>query len=358
MKYVKKLLLIAFFCTVTFAISDATTQAKNKNKGIMNETIKWSYNKKNKTLTLSGKGKASADDFAEGPRVLWPTSTKNNLPKFKKIVFKKGITKIDRMFFDIEGVVSISLPSTVKAIKRYAITPPNRSYDPWSTTLTNITVSKRSKHFKSSKGILYSKNGKVLVIYPSGRKTTDFTTPKKVTTIEKRAFRGSEVQKVTLTSKLTNIKADAFKNSLVKEINFPKKLKSIGEYAFFNCQLQSVYLPHSLNHIGSWAFSNNRKLTTITLNNTCELNDSEFTDCSSYLITTEEDDYITHTIQRPITVNLGPKASVPLYSIIWDLGDYITFNVDPKNPHYYTKNGSLYKTRGNEKIYTPKTAAQ
>lgn len=380
MKHLKKLLLIVFCCTMAAAVSGTMAQAKSKNKGSISKTVKWSYNKKSKTLTISGKGTASAKKFDKGNKITWPTATKSSLPKFKKIVFKKGITKVDRKFFDIEGVTSISLPSTLKSIKYYAKAAPNGAYDPWSSTLAKITVSKKNKHFKISKGVLYSKSGKTLVIYPSGKKTAGFTTPKKVTTIDKYAFRGSEVQKVTLTSKVTTIKANAFEESLVKEINFPKNLKSIGDSAFYHtpltqvqfneklisigdnafshCQLQSVYFPYSLETVGDFAFASNRELSTITLNNSCELNYNIFNDCTTYWSEPEPEDYDSKLIQRPITVNLGPKATVPLGDLISNLGEYITFNVDPWNTHYYTKDGSLYKTRGNVKIYTPKAVTQ
>lgn len=377
MKQLKKLLLIAFCCALATAVSGTMAQAKSKSKGRISKTVKWSYNKKSKTLTISGKGTASAKKFDKYDKIIWPTASKSSLPKFKKIVFKKGITKVDRKFFDIEGVTSISLPSTLKIIKYYAKSVPNGTYDPWSSTLNKITVSKKNKHFKSSKGVLYSKSGKTLVIYPSGKKPASFTTPKKVSTIDKYSFRGSEVQKVTLTSKVTAIKANAFEESLIKEINFPKNLKSIGDSAFYHtpltqarfneklvsigesafsdCRLQSVYLPYSLETVGDFAFLRNKELTTITLNNTCELRYDTFSNCSKYWSELEIDDYDSKLIQRPVTVNLGPKATVPLDDLISNLGEYITFNVDPWNTHYYTKDGSLYKTRGNVKIYTPKT---
>lgn len=352
MKHLKKLLLVIFCCAMVTAVSGTMAQAKSKNKGSMSKTVKWSYNKKNKTLTIRGKGIASPPKKNEYSRIKWPTAAKNRLPKFKKIVFKKGITRVDRIFFDIEGVTSISLPSTLKAIQYYTYTDPNGSYDPWSTTLTRITVSKKNKHFKSSNGILYSKNGKTLAIYPSGIKAAEFTTPKKLTTIDKYAFQGSEVQKVTLSPNVTAIKSEAFENSLLKEINFTENLKLIGRRAFARCQLQSVYLPYSLEALGGAAFAGNRHLTTITLNTTCEVYYNIFTNCTKYWI--EPEPYHSKLVQNPITVNLGPKATLPLSDLIDNLGAYITFNVDSRNTRYYMKDGSLYKTRGNMKFYIPK----
>lgn len=377
MKYLKKALLIVFCCTMAVAVSGTFAQAKSKNKGKIGYYMQWSYNKKSKTLTISqkhkGSTKVSAAPLEHSGRVKWPTGTRKSLPKFKKIVFKKGITKVDRLFFDIEGVTSISLPSTLKEIDYYSFSSPNGSYDSWSSTLKKITVSNKNKKFKSSDGILYTKSGKTLLLYPNGKKVAFFSTPKKVTTIGTYALRGSNVQQVTLSSNVTKIKKYAFENSLVKEINFPKKLKFIGDrsfeyapltqavfgenlkyigsHAFADCKLQSVSLPYSLETVKSSAFSSNTTLTSITLNNTCELDTSIFDNCSKYWEVAGE---YTSIRQHPITVHLGAKATLPLNALIFDLGDYITFTIDSGNTTYYVQNGLLYKTRGNVKVYPQK----
>ena len=89
-------------------------------------------------------------------------------------------------------------------------------------SLTTIEVDENSPKYKSIDGILYSKDGRVLLCYPRGKKEASFTIPDGVT--------------------------------------------HIGDGAFQNCtSLTSIIIPDSVTYIGGSAFSGCSSLTSITI---------------------------------------------------------------------------------------------
>ena len=161
------------------------------------------------------------------------------------------------------------------------------------------------KLYKDIDGIVFSKDGKVLIFYPRQKKDKIYTVPDGTKAIGRFAFSGTNsiekiimpdsvkkiyqgafsycynlseiilsdnitelpdatafqpqgvfdgchnLKKVHLPKKLTHIGAMAFKScSELREIEIPNKVQMIGEYAFLGSGLQQINLPKSLNNIG------------------------------------------------------------------------------------------------------------
>ena len=238
-------------------ILTVSADAGTETEGKVCAGVKWSYDASSETLTISGKGYAKIKSFQTYGIYTWPASEEGALPFFKKIVFNEWITKIDFAYFTMEGIESIALPKSLKTIvygnnwNPYNV---NGKYEPYSTTLTKITVNKKNKKFSSSNGVLYSKNKKTLYVYPSGKKVGKYVISKKVTKIARNAFYGSDIQTVKLSANLTSIGERAFRQSTIKTLQTNKKLKTIGDGAFLNTDLTNVKLPESLKTIGRQAF--------------------------------------------------------------------------------------------------------
>ena len=102
-----------------------------------------------------------------------------------------------------------------------------------SWSLKNVNVPITNQHYSSVNGVVYSKDGKTLLMCPMG-KTGEFTVPSGVDTIGEYAFGYCKyLTKVTLPSSLTEIEDLAFANcEALKEIYIPANVTNIDFGAF------------------------------------------------------------------------------------------------------------------------------
>ena len=138
------------------------------------------------------------DEFGELIEPIWcPWATVGNR---YNIILKNA-------FEDFEDVESISIASTIELIEEGAF---------WGcSVLKEIRVDENNKKYKSIDGNLYSKDGKTLIKYASGKEERIFIVPNKVKHINNYAFEGAD----HLTS-----------------ISIADNVVSIGEEAFSSCR--------------------------------------------------------------------------------------------------------------------------
>ena len=130
-------------------------------------------------------------------------------------------------FMNCQNLTNVKIGSSVTSI--------SGSVFYWSNNLTNIEVSESNSNYKAIDGNLYSKDGKTLVKYASGKRESSFTIPSTVTTISNDAFEGSKLTTVVI----------------------PDSVKTIGSFAFEGCyNLKSIVIPDSVTSIGDHVFSN------------------------------------------------------------------------------------------------------
>lgn len=166
-------------------------------------------------------------------------------------------------FINFKQLASITLPKNFN------------QFDPlWFATcdmLTRINVDPNSPHFKSVDGVLYNKDGSILVYYPKGKleniNSTEhgvFHIPQTVRIIGKYAFSH---------------------NKALRKVIFDDSVKTLSDNAFYDCiNLENVSLNSQLTHIGNQCFYNNVKLSSVTLPSDSQLSYiglSCFEKCSS-----------------------------------------------------------------------------
>lgn len=133
--------------------------------------------------------------------------------------------------------------------------------------VTSFLVSSSNKYFKAVDGVLYTKDGKRLVRYPSGRKGS-FTVPNTVTYIAQYAFTGCKnLTNVNIPSSVTGIGSSAFVNCKnLQSINLPNGIEKIADDTFSGCRsLKNIVLSQGVKSIGSAAFYGCSNLTEIKL---------------------------------------------------------------------------------------------
>ncbi len=170
-------------------------------------------------------------------------------------------------------------------------------YDDWTQNVhfdrvQAYTVDADNPYFKAEGGVLYSKDGRILLRYPGARQEDSFTVPEGVkvigrqafwhssdgvpeygpreiilpegvTVLRELAFSGCAMEQIRLPSTLKRVDACAFENTLLCEIELPQGLEDIGACAFRETKLSTLRIPDSVQSIDGGAFSGSYDLAQI-----------------------------------------------------------------------------------------------
>lgn len=206
------------------AAGTAVTTMAVKTSGKCGKNVKWSYDKKTKTVTISGKG-AMAN--YGGMNTYAPPWSDLDV---RKVVIKKGVTTIgDKAFAHCEKLQSVTIPEGVTSLgieiffdsstKLGTITLPkslkkvNRATF-YGAYVSGYKVASGNKYFSAAKGVLFNKKKTSLVAYPFRSKATSYTIPKSVKSIEPYAFSTEamgicKLKKIIVPTSVTSVKNDA-----------------------------------------------------------------------------------------------------------------------------------------------------
>lgn len=132
-------------------------------------------------------------------------------------------------------------------------------------SLTAIEVAAGNTVYVAVKGVLFSKDKKMLVAFPGG-KTGSYNVPSGVEVIGNAAFIASNLETITLPKGVLTIEEDAFFSCYkLTRVNIPNGVTSIGIYAFAHCnKLPEIVLGSELKTIGNYAFYSCSALKSIT----------------------------------------------------------------------------------------------
>ena len=151
--------------------------------------------------------------------------------KLKEITFPNSLKSIGRLAFSYCGLENLYIPASVTSIDSEAFIS--------NKNLTNIEVDTLNSKYKSIDGVVYTKNGKRLLIYPSGKNENNgkLIIPE---TVEEIYFYSvaynNNIKNVIIHDNVTNIYDSAFvgcKN--LKNITIGSGVTKISKGAFYNC---------------------------------------------------------------------------------------------------------------------------
>lgn len=149
------------------------------------------------------------------------------IPKTGKVTVPDGTQDIyDCAFYDCSGITEIVLPPTVCWTGTAAFAN--------AASLKEIVVEKGNSCLKSVDGVLYTKDGRVLLAYPAGKKDRTYRVPAGVRYIADGAFAGAEN---------------------LQEITLPKGLFYLGDLAFKNCSGLKKIHAHKVYYGNSSAYA-------------------------------------------------------------------------------------------------------
>ena len=202
-------------------------------------------------------------------------------PNITTVGLHEGLKSIGQGAFMLYKGTELNLPSTLEYLGKdaflFAINvetlhiPANLEdigYGAFShmDSLTAITADPNNSSYTAVDGVLYSKDGAELVVYPCGNGEKNVVVPEGVSVIGNGAFWGKHMMKsVSLPSTLTVIDSGAFQVCMgLTEITIPEGVTYIGSYAFNSCDgLTTVNLPSTIKTIEQSAFARCAQLTTV-----------------------------------------------------------------------------------------------
>ncbi len=182
----------------------------------------------------------------------------------KKFTVPEGVVQIAENAFCGNGYIEeVKLPDSLKKIEHQAfygctalksVTLPENVEEFFNCdnymggsfcgceSLEEINVDKDNKTYKSIDGVVFTKDGKKLVLCPNGKRTETYNVPN-----------GTEI-----------IGWDSFCNQQhVKNIVIPEGVTTIEGWAFSDCGMETISLPESLKEIGWSAIDGCENLRTV-----------------------------------------------------------------------------------------------
>lgn len=163
-------------------------------------------------------------------------------PYIEKVILPETLKSIEHgAFNNCTALKSIILPANLESF----YTDDNYSVASFSgcTNLESIEVDNENKTYKSVDGVVFSKDGKILVYYPAGKKDETYSVPSGTETVGWASFCcHSFIKHVVIPDGVTKIDGWAFLGSSIETISIPKSMQSIGWNGVENCSnLHTVY---------------------------------------------------------------------------------------------------------------------
>lgn len=192
--------------------------------------------------------------------------------KLSTLNLNEGLEIIENNAFSKTAIVSLNLPSTIKKLgeasfsytgiesvilpeKLEEIDLPFYQCD----QLKEISLDSKNKNFKMTDGVLFTSDGKKLVLYPHYLDEKTYIVPEGTEVIGKSAFCLALLDSIVLPESLTTIEDYAFEQSDILELNIPDSVKSIGlGITDNNCLVQKVIIPAGIEKIGLFLVSNDK----------------------------------------------------------------------------------------------------
>ncbi|MBE5730714.1 MAG: leucine-rich repeat domain-containing protein [Clostridiales bacterium] len=189
------------------------------------------------------------DSFALTPEVVEEETKNSALLSIRTITIADSITRIGSLAFTKLNVERINIGSGLIDI----VDIPPFVYN---EQIEEINVSNDNQTYMSKNGVLYSKDGTELILYPKNKEDKKFRMPKSVKTIKSYAFYGSRnINKIKIGKNVTAIERMAFYLSTIEEVKIPNSVEIIGSSAFDSCEnLKKVKIGKNVRIIEATAF--------------------------------------------------------------------------------------------------------
>ena len=153
------------------------------------------------------------------------------------------------------------------------------------SSLSKITVEEGNTSLSTDEnGVLFNYDKSALILFPAGKKMTEYSVPASVTQVNDYAFICSKFERIVMGESVSKIGKRAFDNcDSLSDIEFKSNKISFGRYAFSGCSsLETFVMPKESGSVSLGMFSGCKNLKTVVLHDKVNLiENSAFADCDS-----------------------------------------------------------------------------
>ena len=156
------------------------------------------------------------------------------------------------------GEIYYSLDAGVSENNVFFVSKNLTSLNTRSIFCESYVVEEGNEVYSAKDGVLYSKDGKTLIAYPSNRSDPSFTIPEGVETIGSYAFSASNLRELIFASTIRNLEKYAIFCFNIERLVINEGLEVLGEYSLAQTKIMKgmeIVLPESLKKIDKHAFS-------------------------------------------------------------------------------------------------------
>lgn len=303
----KKIFAFLLLTAFVFSLVPTAHAVQEPMTGVCGDDLTYTLDLNTKTLTITGTG--PMDYFGQhGEPVLHAPGTDpwcNYHDIIETIRIEEGVTTVGAMaFYRFSALTSVELPESLteidgeafsgcvklselrlpaklqqlevyafagcKSIPSLNIPAALTAFSPLSVTdcesLAAFNVAEGNPAFAAKDGVLFSKDGSVLICYPQGKVGEAYSVPDEVKEIGDAAFRSAKIKQVSLPDGLTKLGSRAFALSSLTEFALPMNISTVPESLLNHCAaLEKVTLHEGVTAIGPMAFTSCTALAKIDL---------------------------------------------------------------------------------------------
>lgn len=136
----------------------------------------------------------------------------------------------------------------------------------FNTKIGNIEVESGNPNYSSKNGVLYSKDGTILILYPSNKLDSHYSA-EGVTEIADYAFQASSNLKSVDLNGVQKIGEGAFLDSGIESLIIPDSVTEVGYFTFSRSNIKSLKLGNGLEELSYHMFKDCRSLESIDFGN-------------------------------------------------------------------------------------------
>ena len=168
------------------------------------------------------------------------------LESVTSVTLPEGLVSIGSAAFESCDISAITLPASLTELGGWALN---------CGGLTDVAVASGSESFKSENGVLFTKDGTTLVLYPQGRTAEHYDIPDGTTIIGDDSFLNSGWLRTVDLTGVKKVGNSAFYGCGSLTVTLPETMESIGYNAFGDLQNTTITVPASAKFVDELAFN-------------------------------------------------------------------------------------------------------